>query len=137
MKRPTPIVRHVYGRSGQLMVDQLSEILYTRNPAMSLVFAPEQRCLHITGFPEMCQSECIGILSEVKSPHWDLTFKGKTAQGIIIIQFIPPPNDHDLALNDRESVRRSMIEANRNLFTRRIRSQFRGLARGTKSSSRH
>lgn len=71
------------------MIDQLSEIVHTQNPASSLSFVPEQRCFYITGFPDMHYPECVEILSQVKSHDWSLTFEEKTAQGIIIFQLIP------------------------------------------------
>lgn len=89
MKRPVPI------ESVQSTVDRLSEILYDRNPAMSSLYYSEQKCLHITGFPDMDSSECVGILRQAKSNACDLLFKEKTDQGIIIIELVPRLSERD------------------------------------------
>lgn len=89
MKRPAPIVRHICGEYCQSAVDRLSDKLHTRNPATSLSFDPKQKCLHLTGFPDMDNSECVQILSEV-SGAWNLLFQEKTAQGVIIIKLTEP-----------------------------------------------
>jgi hypothetical protein len=83
------IIAELYGEVGQSMVDRLLEILRTRNPAVSLLFVPEQKCFHIIGFPDMQDSECVEMLSQVKSDAFYLEFMGKTTQGIIISQLVP------------------------------------------------
>lgn len=96
MKRPISIVRHEYDESGQSAVDQLSEILHTHNPATTLSFDSEQKCLHITGLPDMDDSECVRILSQFQSDTWILVFEEKTAQGIIIIKLVRRLSERDL-----------------------------------------
>lgn len=127
MKRPVPI------ESGQPEIDRLSEILYDRNSAMSLFYDSEQKCLHITGFPDMDYSECVGILYHVQSNARNLLFKEKTAQGIIIIQLVPRLSERDFdqiervfARNecDSESERDLQIEYELARSERNFRSAF-------------
>lgn len=88
MREPAPTVRQLYGEMGQSVVDRLAEILCDHNPASSLSFFPEQRCFHISGFPDMYPSECLEIFSQVKSTSYDLKFQRKSAEGIIIFRLM-------------------------------------------------
>lgn len=110
MKRPVPI------ESVQSTVDRLSEILYDRNPAMSSLYYSEQECLHITGFPDMDDSECVGILRQVQSHACDLLFKEKTDQGIIIIELVPR-----LSERDRDQIERVFARSERDSRSERDR----------------
>lgn len=89
MERLDP-TKYAYGRRGELMVEGLSRLLYRRNPAMSLSFVPEQKCFHITGFPDMDGLECDEMLAQVESQYRHWRFREKTDQGIIIIELVGP-----------------------------------------------
>lgn len=89
MKRPVSIRTHDYGESGQSTIDKLWETLHNRNPATTLSFDSEQKCIHVTGLPDMDDSECVRILSQLQSDVLNLVFKEKTAQGILIIKLVP------------------------------------------------
>ncbi|BCR99830.1 uncharacterized protein AKAW2_50172A [Aspergillus luchuensis] len=56
-------------------------------------FVPEQNCFHISGFLDMHRSECLEILSQVRSPYYDMKVKGGSAQGNIIFQLVPISSD--------------------------------------------
>lgn len=56
-------------------------------------FVPEQNCFHISGFPDMPLSECVKILSQVRSPYYYMKVKGESTHGIIIFQLVRNSSD--------------------------------------------
>jgi hypothetical protein len=94
MRRPVSIRTHDYGEFGQSTIDQLWETFHNHNPATTLSFDSEQKCIHVTGFPDMNDSKCVRILSPLQSDVLNLVLKEKTAQGILIIKLVPRSSEH-------------------------------------------